>query len=68
MAYIPPTQYPRDEILVRVEALSDDLKESFATEEEWGKAEELDLWRLNRDLIKKKKEGWGQWKGVIYEM
>ncbi|KAJ4364828.1 hypothetical protein N0V95_000672 [Ascochyta clinopodiicola] len=69
MAYLPPNQYALADLTVRVEVLSDDLKKSFANEEEWEKAkEELDLWRFSRDLVKARKEGWGQWKGVRYRM
>ncbi|KAF9700499.1 hypothetical protein EKO04_001451 [Ascochyta lentis] len=69
MAYLPPSLYALDNLPIHVEALSEDLKESFESEEGWVKAkEEIDLWRLSRDLVKAKKEGWGQWKGVLYKM
>ena len=66
MACVPTTAYPLQAFDLRVGTLSEELKDSFATEADWEKAkEEIDLWRLSRDLNGAKKDGWGQCKGKV---
>lgn len=60
MTYVPPKGYLRD-----LEGpLREEQKELFATNEGWEKMkEDFDLWRLSRDLVKAREEGWEMWKG-----
>lgn len=69
MAFIPPTRYSLEKLPLHFGTLSEDIKDSFATEEEWEKAkEEIDLWRLSRDLIRARREGWGQSRGKVVDI
>lgn len=64
MTHVPPVGMPLEKLLLHLGTPSENLKESFATEEEWKYAKrEIDLWRLSRDLNGAKKEGWNQDKG-----
>lgn len=61
MAHVPPVCILMEKLPLHVGTLSEDLKDSFATEEEWLSAKtEMDLWRLSRDLIGAKDDGWQQ--------
>lgn len=58
MAYVAPTCVPLHSNPPHVGASSKDLKDLFKTEDDWVKAkEEIDLWRLSRDLAGAMKEG-----------
>lgn len=61
MANLPPAGIA---MALQVGTTIEDLKASFATEEEWQLAQkDIDLWRLSRDLIRAKNGGWHQSEG-----
>jgi hypothetical protein len=64
ITHIPPIDMPLEKLHLHVNTTSEDLKASFATEEEWQYAKrDIDLWRLCRDLIGAKNAGWKQSNG-----
>jgi hypothetical protein len=65
MACVPPYGYFLQGSSRDIEPLSDDFKEKYGSRA-WQKAkEDVDLWRLSKDLVKAKEEGWEQRKGIL---
>jgi hypothetical protein len=62
MAYVLPDGYPQNFEVV----LGEEQTEVVATDGDSKAAKkEIDAWKLNRDLLRSRSEGWEMWKGNV---